>query len=301
MYTQPAESENDMTIKTKAGQIWTDSVAYVALVLGAGVSIAGNVANVLRVRGEATDGLDLFMAGFFPGLVVLMVEVFVSARWRGLAWPMQALRWVGCGAVTVVAMRVSWVHLHALMTSRGQEADVAILGPLAIDFLAIMATALILAGRGIERPAATTPETADEILARRQEDMDRMDARTATLTSAVATQSDVDESAAILANPTAYMASLADEATSYLERLAGELDSATTAAHPVSPAPMSNTVKPESIPGAAKDALFAWALADEVTRPTAKDRNELLAAEFGVSTRTVRRWATALGEITADA
>jgi hypothetical protein len=33
------------------------------------------------------------------------------------------------------------------MASRGQKADVAILGPLAIDALAIMATALILAGR----------------------------------------------------------------------------------------------------------------------------------------------------------
>jgi hypothetical protein len=133
---------------TKVGQLWTDSVAYVALFAGAGLSVAGNVANVLRTRGDAVDTLDIALAVAFPALVVLMVEVFVSSRWRGLGWQMQTLRWLGTLAIGGVAMRVSWVHLHALMLSRGQEADVAILGPLAIDFLAIMATALILAGRG---------------------------------------------------------------------------------------------------------------------------------------------------------
>jgi hypothetical protein len=287
-----------MSVKTKAGQIWTDSVAYVALVLGAGVSIAGNVANVLRVRGEATDGLDLFMAGFFPGLVVLMVEVFVSARWRGLAWPMQVLRWVGCGAVTIVAMRVSWVHLHALMTSRGQEADVAILGPLAIDFLAIMATALILAGRGVAKPAPVAAESADEILARRLEDMDKLHARTAVVTPSMATRLRTEDQSGIVE----ILPSLADEATSYLERLSGELESGTTAAYPVSPAPMTNTVKPESIPEDARDAIWAWHFALVAERPTAKVRDVLLAEEYGVSTRTARRWTkTLLGEVTADA
>jgi hypothetical protein len=270
-----------MSVKTKAGQIWTDSVAYVALVLGAGVSIAGNVANVNRVRGDQTDALDLFMAGFFPGLVVLMVEVFVSARWRGLNWPMQVLRWAGCGAVTIVAMRVSWVHLHALMVSRQQEADVAILGPLAIDFLAIMATALILAGRGQTRPAgrmvfdhlapigpmppvapAARRETVSEIL-------DREAARTA-------------------------VPSLADEAQSYLDRLGAELDATTTAAHPVSPAPLTNTVKPESVPDEAARLILAWGVADRAVRPREGQADALIAAEFGVTPRSARRWRTSL-------
>jgi hypothetical protein len=132
---------------TRIGKFWTDAVAYIALTLGSGVSIAGNVADTYRTRGAATDGLDLFLAAFWPATVVLTVELFVNKRWVGLAWPMQVLRWAGCIAIGGMAMRVSWVHLNDLMASRGQKADVAILGPLAIDALAIMATALILAGR----------------------------------------------------------------------------------------------------------------------------------------------------------
>lgn len=133
---------------TKLGRFWTDAVAYVALATGAGLSIAGNVANVLRTRGQLVDTLDIVLAVAFPALVVLMVEVFVSSRWQGLARPMQVLRWTGTLAIGAMAMRVSWVHLNELMTSRNQTKDVAIIAPLAIDALAIMATALILAGRG---------------------------------------------------------------------------------------------------------------------------------------------------------
>lgn len=146
--------------RTRLAQLWTDSVAYVALVTGAAVSIAGNVVDTSRTRGAVLDALDVVLAALFPALVVLMVEVFVSSRWAGLKWPMQVLRWAGCAGVTFVAMRISWVHLNDLMLSRGQEKDVAILGPLAIDFLAIMATALILAGRGRTSPVSASVEPA---------------------------------------------------------------------------------------------------------------------------------------------
>lgn len=128
-------------------QLWTNAIAYLALMLGAGLSIAGNVADTYRTRTTAVDTLDIVMAVAWPVLVVLMVEMFVSPRWVGLPWPMQVLRWLGTIAIGGMAMRVSWVHLNDLMASRGQKQDVSILGPLAIDLLAIMATALILAGR----------------------------------------------------------------------------------------------------------------------------------------------------------
>lgn len=289
-----------MSIKTKAGQIWTDSVAYVALLVGTGLSIAGNVANVVQTRGAAVDTLDIVLAVAFPALVVLMVEVFVSSRWRGLPWPMQVLRWAGTISISVVAMRVSWTHLHELMIKRDATADVATFGPLAIDFLAIMATALILAGRGRTQPAPVDEtvsrevaiETAHEILARRQGLVDRLAASTAPLLPTVATQEEADESAAIVANPAAYM-SVADEAASYLDRLAAEVDSTTTAAYPVSPAP-TNSVKPESVPDEAQALLFAWATADPAERPTSKDRNEILGGLFGKNPRTIRRWAASL-------
>src|SRR6188768_2603205 len=116
---------------TKLGKLWTDSIAYLALTIGAGLSIAGNVADTARTRGQDMDTLDIVMAVSWPVLVVLMVEIFVSTRWTGLSWPMQVLRWLGTVAIGGMAMRVSWVHLNDLMLSRDQKVDVAILGPLA--------------------------------------------------------------------------------------------------------------------------------------------------------------------------
>lgn len=132
---------------TTLARIWTSAVAYVALAIGAGLSIAGNVADTYRTRGGQTDVLDVVLAVSWPALVVLMVEMFVSTLWPATK-PMQAIRWIGCLAIGAMAMRVSWVHLNDLLASRGQDADVATIGPLAIDALAIMATALILSGRG---------------------------------------------------------------------------------------------------------------------------------------------------------
>lgn len=127
-------------------RIWTASVAYVALVLGAGLSITFNVVDTLDIRGPAVDRWDIVTAVAFPALVVLTVELFVSRRWPRY-WPMQVIRWAGCLAVGAIAMRVSWVHGHDFFLSRGQATDVAVMAPLAIDLLAIMATALILSGR----------------------------------------------------------------------------------------------------------------------------------------------------------
>jgi hypothetical protein len=295
---------------SRIGKFWTDSVAYVALVLGAGISIAGNVADTYRVRGAATDNLDLIMAALWPALVVLMVEIFVSARWVGLGRSMQVLRWAGCLSIGLMAMRVSWVHLNDLMLSRGQAEDVATLGPLAIDALAIMATALILAGRGqVDRPALTFdyPRPIGPMPAPFRVTVERTDVQPETIdlpqrqARPVATQADADETAAILADPVAYLGrtSVADEAQSYLDRLSTELDASTTPAHPievnpVSPAPRTSEVKPEAIPAEAKIMLAHWSLTGPDRRPTATDRNELLAAEFGVSTRTVRRWAKSI-------
>jgi hypothetical protein len=267
---------------TKIGKLWTDSVAYVALLAGAGLSIAGNVANVVRTRGEATDALDIVLAVAFPALVVLMVEVFVSSRWHGLAWPMQVLRWAGCLAIGAVAMRVSWVHLHELMDSRGQKDDVATFGPLAIDALAIMATALILAGRG----RATVRDMS--------QDMSRVTWPVQPAT--VATQADVDETEAILSNPGAYLStSVANEARTWLDTLEDSaLDNTTTAAYPISPAPMSNTVRPESVPADAADLIMAWTSADMSERPAAGQADKLVAAAMGRDARTARRWRYAL-------
>ena len=156
-YSQAMTNSRVATAGRWLATAWTDSVAYIALLASAGLSLAGNVADTYRVRGPATDTLDIWLAITWPLLVILMVHVFVSARWNGLSGWMQALRWLGCLAITLVAMMASWLHLNDLMASRGQVSAVATLGPLAIDFLAIMATALILAGR------KARPGQADEL------------------------------------------------------------------------------------------------------------------------------------------
>ena len=131
---------------TKIGKLWTGAVAYVSLLVGAGLSVAGNLADTYRTRGADVDGLDKVMAAGWPILVLLAIEMFVSPRWSP-ARLFQVWRWLGCLGVGGMAMVVSWTHLHDLMASRGQLPAVTVLGPLAIDGMAVMATGLILSTR----------------------------------------------------------------------------------------------------------------------------------------------------------
>lgn len=291
---------------SKIGKLWTDSVAYVALVAGAGLSIAGNVADTYRTRGAQTDTLDIWLAVSYPALVVLMVELFVSTRWNGTGRAMQAIRWIGTMAIGGMAMRVSWVHLHELLLSRGQAGDVATIGPLAIDSLAIMATALILSGRvAVAKTAvdleAYVAQVARDIPVRFADLVDDLAKRQAK-PQYVATEADVAESVAILGSQ-----SVADEAQSYLDRLSTELDSSTTMAAPVSgipvsPAAASNRVaKPETIPAGVRDLILAWINAPESERPAASQVDAFLAAECTVSPRTARRWRDAIRSEVASA
>jgi hypothetical protein len=269
---------------TKLGKLWTDSVAYVALLTGAGLSIAGNVANVFRTRGALVDSLDVVLAVAFPALVVLMVEVFVSSRWRGLIWPMQVLRWLGTLSIGAVAMRVSWTHLHDLMEARGQKDDVANFGPLAIDALAIMATALILAGRGqamnvanMDRPATLL----DKLHERQQHTVDNWNNDLASASQPM--------DPAWTAEDEAMLASFERD----MDRL--EL------AKPLSAPPAlarSNEIKPESVPTEAAELVRAWLATSAKARPLGKDRDVLLATHFGVSPRAARRWYEALAKVT---
>lgn len=135
-----------MTNLGKLAKLWTGAVAYISLLVGAGLSVAGNLADTYRVRGAAVDNVDLALAVGPPLATLLVAELFVSE------WPrqfsMQAVRWVTTITVGTLAMIVSWLHLYALLDARGQNDLVAILWPLAIDGLAIMAMAKLLAMRG---------------------------------------------------------------------------------------------------------------------------------------------------------
>ncbi len=159
---------------TWIGKLWTGAVAYVSLLVGAGLSVAGNLADTYRTRGADVDGLDKVMAAGWPILVILAIEMFVSPRWseRGM---FQVWRWIGCLTVGGMAMVVSWTHLHDLMASRGQLPAVTVLGPLAIDGMAIMATGLILSTRvrGHVRFEPVSADTASSLLGWADTDMPR--------------------------------------------------------------------------------------------------------------------------------
>jgi len=152
----------------KASKVWTGAVAYVSLLVGAGLSIAGNLADTVRLRTSALDEVDIALAIGAPLASLLVAEMFVSAWPR--TWSIQSIRWVATLAVGALAMIVSWAHIHALLVARGQEPVVAILWPLAIDGLAIMAMAKILVTRGhgqLAKPEPVAKErvTVDTILA----------------------------------------------------------------------------------------------------------------------------------------
>lgn len=273
---------------SKIGKLWTDSIAYIALLSSAGLSLSGNVVDTYRIRGTLTDTLDVWLAITPPALVVLMVHVFVSARWIGLSKAMQALRWLGCLSIGGVAMRASWIHLNDLMVSRGQVADVAVMLPLAIDFLAIMSTALILAGRKAPDVQDMTPDIAAV-----QADMERyprggqlppLDTVTVHLDNRAATFTPLDTSLDMRDT------GIAAEAASWLSRLdtiVGSVDNVTAA--PVS-APPASGVQPSAVPVQARDLMAAWHAADTQARPSWTEAERLLAGHFGKSTRTVRRW-----------
>ncbi len=259
----------------KLSKFWAGAIAYVALLAGAGLSVAGNVADTYRTRAGATDALDVILAGAWPVLVLLTIELFVSRRWspeRGF----QILRWLGCLAIGSMAMMVSWVHLHDLLSSRGQILPVATGGPLAIDGMAIMATGLLLSTRGLARMATMAMPV------------------TSTWTGPVATEADVAESEAAFRGDV----SIADEASSYLDRLATEFgDVASVLPVPVSGPPAlarSNEVKPESIPEDTAGLIRAWVDTHPMQRPTLKDASVILAAHIGRSPRTARRWIDAM-------
>jgi len=280
----------------KLQRFWAASVAYVALLVGAGLSVAGNVADTFRVRGALTDGLDITLAGAWPILVLLTIELFVSQRWsprRGF----QVLRWIGCLAVGSMAMLSSWVHLHDLLANRGQLIAVAVGGPLAIDGMAIMATGLLLSSRSRVATAKVIMDMATSNPA------PAVAMSTSVPAPAVATDMDTCPDIVVDTTPDPILRedtwTEADDrqVEDMWSRLSTSLDSATTPPVPIIPgkpvvkAPAAtNEVRPSAVPDEARAYLLAWAIADEDVRPGTGELEAILAGHFGVAPRTIRRW-----------
>jgi hypothetical protein len=178
------------------------------------------------------------------------------------------------------------------MLSRGQAGDVATFGPLAIDALAIMATALILAGRG-KAPAQDKPAPVQPVSAPVQVDMPADADESADIQVMPGDIIHVESDASMLARDMS-TPSVADEARTWLDTLAdAHGGQEPTLPVPVSPSP-SNTVKVDNIPDSARELLWTWGTANADYRPSPGQVDALVAADQGVHTRTVRRWRMAL-------
>jgi hypothetical protein len=128
-----------------AGRGW----AYAGALLGAGVSVAANVAHSYVPPAAAGPGWSphtgaVVGAVFWP--VALLVAIEVLAR---VPWP-NATRWTvvrfgGLGPVALVAAVVSYRHLSGLLSYYGEDGITSTVGPLAVDGLMVMATGALLA------------------------------------------------------------------------------------------------------------------------------------------------------------
>lgn len=133
------------------GRVW----AYVGAGLGAGVSVAANVAHSYVPPPAAGPGWEphtgsVWLSAFWPVAVLVAVEILARVPWpAGGRWVL--VRWAGLVPVAVVAAVVSYRHLSALLAWYGDDPLTAALGPLAVDGLMVMATAALIA---TSRPAA---------------------------------------------------------------------------------------------------------------------------------------------------
>lgn len=269
----------------KASKVWTGAVAYVSLLVGAGLSIAGNLADTVRLRSDALDQVDIALAIGAPLASLLVAEMFVS-KWPA-NWSVQSIRWVATVVVGALAMIVSWSHIHALLLARGQEHIVAILWPLAIDGLAIMAMAKILVTRGhvanvaIQEVATGQTETVATVLANGH---DELPVVPITYFGHKTPPPWVAELASLQSDghtdPVATRPLSEPLPEDYAATLAKDVDNWNAGQAPAAMA------KPRPVPAEPRELLEAW---DGVSL-SAKEVDELLAAYFGKSLGTTRKW-----------
>jgi hypothetical protein len=317
---------------TKLGKLWTGAVAYVSLLVGAGLSVAGNLADTYRIRGASVDTVDIVLAVGPPIATLLVAELFVSEWPR--SWSLQTLRWVGMIIVGSLAAIVSWSHINELLAARGQNTLVSILWPLAIDGLAVMAMAKLLAMR-VHRGHADTrtrwemtadtvrprprPDTLDgqapaDMGPRTEHTPDGWTGPTATAADVVMSEAAVrghDRWADLVATPDTdamtgqtdvtdwadghdrAIRDLGQELASEAERyVSATWDMSTAERTAVTPSLPRRTRTPS---GASAPAEFlAMAAAWDPIELDRADMVKLSAAYFGVSDRTARRWLAAV-------
>jgi hypothetical protein len=159
------------TATSGTGRSW----AYLGALVGAGVSVAANVAHSYVPPAGAASGWSphtgaVVGAVFWPVALLVAIEVLARVTWPvGGRWLL--VRFGGLGPVATVAAVVSYRHLSGLLSFYGEDAITATVGPLAVDGLMVMATGALLATRpggvdlrtatGVKRTTVATSSAAD--------------------------------------------------------------------------------------------------------------------------------------------
>jgi DNA-binding transcriptional ArsR family regulator len=155
------------------GRSW----AYLGALVGAGVSVAANVAHSYVPPAGAAASWSPHIgavvgAVFWPVALLVAIEVLARVAWpAGGRWLI--VRFGGLGPVATVAAVVSYRHLSGLLSFYGEDALTATVGPLAVDGLMVMATGALLATRpaGLDaRQAPTGKRTTAATASGRAED-----------------------------------------------------------------------------------------------------------------------------------
>ncbi len=150
------------TTATGTGRSW----AYLGALVGAGVSVAANVAHSYVPPTAAAASWSphtgaVVGAVFWPVALLVAIEVLARVAWpAGSRWLL--VRFGGLGPVATVAAVVSYRHLSGLLSFYGEDTITATVGPLAVDGLMVMATGALLATRpgGVDaRPAPVGKRT----------------------------------------------------------------------------------------------------------------------------------------------
>ncbi len=132
---------------TSDGRSW----AYLGALVGAGVSVAANVAHSYVPPTGAGPGWSphagaVVGAVFWPLALLVAIEVLARVAWpAGARWLL--VRFGGLGPVALVAAVVSYRHLSGLLGFYGEDGITSMVGPLAVDGLMVMATGALLATR----------------------------------------------------------------------------------------------------------------------------------------------------------
>lgn len=120
-------------------------VAWLALLLGVGASVAANVLHTWTVLADGSGSLPQVLgSAFWPVGLLVAVETMARVRWpASIGYGL--IRFGAVGAVAAVAAIVSYRHMAGLLAYWGEDPVSATLGPIAVDGLVMIGALALLA------------------------------------------------------------------------------------------------------------------------------------------------------------